>query len=121
MRLFRLTENKLFYIVLANVESKKNFFLYESSQLRHASNLFHFIRYFPKRVKSAILFYYCFFFYLKGGNLEAALLRVLTILLIRTLDKMIKALKIPQLNVQKLRLKSKNNTIKLLERKYNFH
>ena len=57
-----------------------------------------------QREKSAILFYFCFFFYPKGGNLEPASLACISYFLTRTLDEMIKALKIQQLNGQELGL-----------------
>ena len=69
----------------------------------------------PKEKKSALLYHFCFFLYLKGGNLEGASLACISNFVDKTylevhaksLDEMNKALKIQQLNRPKLGLKSK--------------
>ena len=90
MRVFQLTENKPIYFVLTNVVSKKKLFS-TTLRLRHASNL----SYFHQRRKKVSNCFICFYFYLKGGNLAAALLACINDFVDkRTLDKMIQALKI---------------------------
>ena len=81
MRVFRLTENKLIYLVLANVGSKKNSFLYEVTLAAWLKSLIS-TDIFPNTEKSAILFYFNFFFYL-----EVPHYRVVAILLTRMLEK----------------------------------
>ena len=73
MRVFRLTEKKSLYLVLRNVGSKKKVFFSlrcHNCGIPQISLISTDI--FTKREKSAILFHFCFFFYLKGSNLEAA-------------------------------------------------
>ena len=74
------------------------------SQLRHASNLYYFNRYFDPKRKKRYIISLLFLFYPKGGNLEAASLACISYFLTRTLDEMIKALKMQQLNGQELGL-----------------
>ena len=83
----------------------KTFFLYELTIAACLKSLTSQI--FSPKEKKALCFN-LFFFYLKRGNLKAASLAYINGLLTRTLDKMIKALKI-RLNGQKLGLKSKTN------------
>ena len=73
MWVFQLIKNKPIYLVLANIDSKKNFFSLrlrghncDISQISLISTDI-----FTKKEKTAILFYFCFFFYLKRDNLEA--------------------------------------------------
>ena len=87
---FRLTENKTICLVLANVGTKKKFFLvYDYTIAARLKSLSHFHRYFHQKKKSAILFHFSFFSYLKGGNLLPNQ-RVLTNLLTRTLNETLK-------------------------------
>ena len=71
MRVFQLTEDKLIYFAFENIDGKKKFFS-TKSQLRHASNLSHFNRYFYQKKKKRYIVLLLFLFYLKGDNLEAA-------------------------------------------------
>ena len=116
MRAFRLTENKSICLVLADVGVRKTFFCHNCGM----PQISHYNKYLTKRQKSAILFHFCFFFSLKEASREAASQVCITvvILLTRTLDEMIKALKI-RLNGQKLGSKAK--LIKLLQVRYDFY
>ena len=60
MRVFRLIENKLIYLVLANVGSKKNFSLQGHNRSIPQISLIS-TAIFTKREINALLFHFCFF------------------------------------------------------------
>ena len=105
-----LRTNRLAYLVLANVGSKKNFFP-RGYNCGMPQIFLISMEILTKREKRLYCLIFVSFFYLKKGNFEAASLArsLLAILLTRTLDKMIRALKIQRLNRPKLELKSKSN------------
>ena len=73
MRVFRLREKISIYLVLANVGSKKVFFFSVQRRncgMSHISLISTDIS--TKSQKSALLLHFSFFFYMKGGNLDAA-------------------------------------------------
>ena len=111
MRVFRLTEKKLIYLVLTNVGIKKNFFSVQMYNCDMPQTFLISTDSLTKIEKNAILFYFSFFSYLKGSNLEAASLACINDFIDKKFDEMIKDLKIQRLNRKKLGLKSKTNYI----------
>ena len=63
MRVIRLTENKLIYLVLATVGSKKNFFLYEVTLAAWLKS-FSFQQIFPPRQKKRYIVLLLFYFFI---------------------------------------------------------
>ena len=78
MRAFRLNENKPIYLVLANVDERKTFFLYEVTIAACLKSLSFQQIFSPKEKKAIYCFTFVSFFYLKRGNLEAASLACIT-------------------------------------------